>query len=69
MARKRRGKSNLVKKGDKLKREATRTARSAAGFVPGLGTALAVSDTARGMGRTAKAAKEYVNELLKNVKR
>ena len=69
MARKRSGKSNLVKKVNKLKREATRTTRSAAGFVPGLGTALVVSDTARGMGKTAKAAKEYVNELLKNVKR
>lgn len=69
MARKHKGKNNLVKKGDKLKREATHAARSAAGFVPGLGTALAISDTARGIGRTAKATKEWVNELLKNIKR
>ena len=69
MAGRRRGKSNLVKKGDKLKREVTRTAKSAAGLVPGLGTALAVSDTTRGVGRTVKAARECVNELFRKVKR
>lgn len=69
MARKLRRKSNLVKKGDKLKKEVIHTAKSGAGFVPGLGTALTLSHTAKGMGRTAKAAKEYGGELYREVKR
>ena len=58
-------KSNLSKKGTKLKREAKGLARSSASFVPGLGFALSIQETARRANRTIRAARDYGNELFK----
>ena len=61
--KKQRKKSSLNTKWSKLKSEAGGTMRSGLGFVPGLGTALNIHDTAKRTNRTARAAREYLDAL------
>jgi len=64
MKGKRRG-LKLSKKGTTLKREAKGLVRSGASFVPGLGLALSVQETARRANRTIRAVRDYGKELFK----
>ena len=61
--------SSLIKKSTRLKRETRSLAKNAASFVPGLGLALSIRDTAKSTGRTARAASDYSNELYREAKR
>jgi len=62
-------KSSLNKKAARFKRNAKDTAKNAASFFPGLGLALSIQDTAHSVRRTARAANDYGNELIKEAKR
>jgi hypothetical protein len=62
-------KSNLSRKATTLKRTAKGTAKNVAGFVPGVGTALAIRDTAISARKTVRATDAYLNALSKDVKR
>ena len=62
-------KSDLNRKATTLKRAAKSTAKNVAGFVPGLGTALAIRDTAISARKTVRAADNYLNALSRDVKR
>lgn len=61
--KKRRKNSNLNTKWSKLKSEAGGTMRSGLSFVPGLGMALNIHDTAKSTNRTSRAARECLDEL------
>ena len=54
---------SLASKGRRLKREAFRTAKSAAGLTP-LGSALTYYDLARQTPRLVRAAGDYANSLV-----
>jgi hypothetical protein len=66
--KKRTNKNNLIRKANTLKRAAKGTAKNVAGFVPGLGTAIAIRDTAISANKTVRAADAYWKALSKDVK-
>jgi len=66
---KRRTKSRLTKKWSNLKKEGRGAMISGLGFVPGLGTALNIRDTAVKTMRTARAGKEYGEALTDEIRK
>ena len=62
-------KSSLSKKRARMKSRLRDTARHGASFVPGVGLALSIHDTASSAGKTAHAIKDYSNEIYKEAKR
>ncbi|MCJ7693859.1 MAG: hypothetical protein MUO40_00375 [Anaerolineaceae bacterium] len=67
--KKQRKKNNFNTKWSKLKSEAGGTMRSGLGFVPGLGMALNIHDTAKRTNRTTRAARECLDELSSELER
>ena len=66
---KRRTKSRLTQKWSSLKKESRGALISGLGFVPGLGTALNIRDTAVRTMKTARAGKEYGEALTDEIRR
>lgn len=66
---KRRTKRRLTKKWSNLKKESRRAMISGLGFVPGLGTALNIRDTAVKTMSAARAGKEYGEALTDEIRK
>ena len=66
---KRRNKKRVANKGSNLKKEGRGAMISGLGFVPGLGTALNIRDTAVKTVRTARAGKEYGEALTDEIRK
>ena len=62
-------KSKLSKKRIKLKKAGLDTIESALGFIPGIGTALNIRNTAIRTRKTIKASKEYGNALADEIRK
>ncbi len=60
---------SLNRKGSQLKRDLKNLGRSGASFVPGVGLALSIRDTAKKTVKTARTANIFGNELVREAKK